>query len=510
MLTLVDAIRRNERLVPDREAIFDGSRRLTHGELADRAWRVAAGLRRLGVAPGDTVGVLAGNTTFSIETFLGIVAAGAAFVPYNWRWTTEELSHGINETGARVVLVGDGFDAAIADVEIGGALAAPIVVVQEGEEFERVVASEASGYKSGPISPSDTACILFTGGTTGFSKGVMLSHSAVLANAINEIADCRIGARPNDRGLIVTPLFHSAALLCWFLPLYVTGNSSVLAHKFVEDEIADLVGTESITNMFLVPNMIRRMLKAGAFDTDGFRRNFKALHSGAGLLRMPDKLAVSELIPDVDLYFRYGLTEAGPMVSRLLPQDMLRPEIDGSIGTEYLLTEVTLRDLFEDTSAATGEIGEICVRGPNLMTGYFGRPEATAEVLRDGWLRTGDLAVRDEQGYLFFRDRAKDMIKTGGENVYSSEIEQLLHTHPAVMEAAVIGVPSDEWDEEVRAVIAVRPGKTVTEPEIASFLRKHLAGYKVPKLIALVGPDALPINPSGKIVKTNIRSAMGW
>ena len=380
MLTLVDAIRRNERLVPHREAIFDGSRRLTHGELADRAWRIAAGLRRLGVAPGDTVGVLAGNTVFSIETFLGITAAGAAYVPYNWRWATEELAHGINETGATVVLVGDGFDAAIAEAQSGGDLKEPITVVHEGDEFERVVAAEGDGRPNVSVSAAAAACILFTGGTTGFSKGVVLSHTAILTNAINEIADCRIGARPNDRGLIVTPLFHSAALLCWFLPHYVTGNSSVLAHRFVEDEIADLVERESITNMFLVPNMIRRMLKAGAFDSDGFRRNFKALHSGAGLLRMPDKLAVSELIPDVDLFFRYGLTEAGPMVSRLLPQDMLRPEIDGSIGTEYLLTQVELRDLFEDKPSDPGEIGEICVRGPNLMTGYFGRPE-TLEAL---------------------------------------------------------------------------------------------------------------------------------
>ncbi|AHK34298.1 O-succinylbenzoate-CoA ligase [Rhodococcus opacus PD630] len=508
MFTLVDAIRRNERLVPQREAIFDGTRRLTHGELADRAWRIAAGLRAQGVKPGDTVGVLAGNTAFGIETFLGIVAAGAAFVPYNWRWATEELAHGINETGARVVLVGDGFDAAIAEVLAGDDLEAPVAVVHEGDEFDHLLRSEP--IKDVPVQASDAACILFTGGTTGFSKGVVLSHSAILTNAVNEIADCRIGGRPNDRGLVVTPLFHSAALLCWFLPHYVTGNSSVLVHKFVEEEIADLVARESITNMFLVPNMIRRMLKSGTFDTDGFRNNFKALHTGAGLLRMPDKLAVSSLIPDVDLFFRYGLTEAGPMVTRLLPQDMLRPEIDGSIGTEYLLTEVELRDLYDGAPTAVGEIGEICVRGPNLMTGYFGRPEATKEVLDNGWLRTGDLAVRDENGYLYFRDRAKDMIKTGGENVYSSEIEQLLHTHPAVMEAAVLGVPSEEWDEEVRAVIAVRPGQTVTETEIATFLRKHLAGYKVPKMIALVGPNALPMNPSGKIVKTNIRATMGW
>ena len=509
MFTLVDAIRRNERLAPEREAVFDGTRRLSHGELADRAWRIATGLRELGVAPGDTVGVLGGNSVFSIETFLGIVAAGAAFVPYNWRWSTGELSHGINETGATVVLVGAGFDSAIAAVEAAGKLNAAVTIVHEGEEFERLVVRPITGGFP-QVAGQDASCVLFTGGTTGSSKGVVLSHTAILTNAINEIADCRIGARPNDRGLVVTPLFHSAALLCWFVPLYVTGNSSVLLAAFIEDEVAELVGRESITNMFLVPNMIRRMLKAGAFDTRSFRRSFKALHTGAGLLRMPDKLAVSELIPGLELYFRYGLTEAGPMVTRLLPHDMMRPDIDGSIGTEYLMAEVELRDVDSASPVPTGTIGEICVRGPSLMSGYFGRPDATAQVLTDGWLRTGDLAVRDEHGYLFFRDRAKDMIKTGGENVYSSEIEQLLHTHHAVMEAAVLGVPSDEWDEEVRAVIAVRPGESVTEAQIASFLRQHLAGYKVPKVIVLVEPDALPLNPSGKIVKRDVRVAMGW
>ncbi|MFJ6095626.1 class I adenylate-forming enzyme family protein [Williamsia muralis] len=509
MFTLVDAIHRNARLVPHQEAVFDGTRRLTHGELADRALRIADGLRARGVGPGDTVGVLAGNTVFSIETFLGIVAAGAAFVPYNWRWAIEELSHGINETGATVVLVGSGFESAGAEVAAAGDLHAPVTFIHEGEEFDQLV-STSSRISSVNVSGSSAACILFTGGTTGFSKGVVLSHLAVLTNAVNEIADCRIGGRQQDRGLIVTPLFHSAALLCWFVPHYVTGNSSVLVHKFVEEEIADLVGRESITNMFLVPNMIRRMLKTGTFDNDSFRNSFKALHTGAGLLRLPDKTAVTELVPGLDLYFRYGLTEAGPMVTRLLPHDMMRPDIDGSIGTEYLMTEVELRDVNFETPVATGEIGEICVRGPNLMTGYYGRPDATADVLKNGWLRTGDLAVRDENGYLFFRDRAKDMIKTGGENVYSSEIEQLLHTHPAVMEAAVLGVPSEEWDEEVRAVIAVRRGQTVTEVEIATFLRQHLAGYKVPKLIALVGPEDLPVNPSGKIVKRQVRKAMGW
>lgn len=509
MYTLVDAIRRNERLHPNREAIADAKRRLSHGELADRAWRIAAALRREGVQRGDTVGVLADNSVFSIETFLGIVAAGAAYVPYNWRWAPEELVHGINETGAKVVLVGKGFEPAMDGAAKSTALANQVTVLEEGPQFEKALT--AGHLTDRDVIETDAACVLFTGGTTGFSKGVVLSHRSILTNGINEIADGRIGGRPSDRGLIVTPLFHSAALLCWFLPHYMTGSFSYLVQKFDENAIGDLVESEQITNMFLVPNMIRRMLKADTFDRPGFRKTFKALHSGAGLLRMPDKLAVTELVPDIELFFRYGLTEAGPMVTRLLPQDMMRPEIDGSIGTEYTLAEVELRDPFDGSPVATGEIGEICVRGPGVMTGYFGRPDATAEVLdAAGWLRTGDLAERDEQGFLFFRDRAKDMIKTGGENVYSSEIEQLLHTHPAVMEAAVLGVPSLEWDEEVRAVIAVRPGMTVTETEIATFLRGHLAGYKVPKLIALVGAHDLPMNPSGKIVKPKVRTFMGW
>ncbi|MEE4023367.1 AMP-binding protein [Gordonia sp. PKS22-38] len=509
MFTLVDAIHRNERLNPAAEAIADDTGRLTHGELADRAFRIAGVLRSHGVARHDTVGVLADNGIFGVETMLGAVAAGAAYVPYNWRWAQAELVHGINETDASVILVADHFAdalaAAVGDTEIRRS----ITVITQSELD--ALQSNADRLDTVRVGEQDAACILFTGGTTGFSKGVVLSHRAAMTNALNEISDCRVGARPGDRGLVTTPLFHSAGLLCWVVPHYITGRSTYVVQKFDEGRVAELVERESITNMFLVPNMIRRMLKAGAFDTPGFRGGFAALHSGAGLLRMPDKEAVSSLIPGVDLYFRYGLTEAGPMVTRLLPADMMRPEVDGSIGTEYLLAEVELRDLIDGTPVPAGSIGEICVRGPGVMTGYYGRPDATAEVLDDaGWLRTGDLAERDDTGYLYFRDRAKDMIKTGGENVYSSEIEQLLHTHPAVMEAAVIGVPSLQWDEEVRAVIAVRSGITVTEDELSTFLRTRLAGYKVPKVIKLVGHEDLPVNPSGKIVKTKIRTAMGW
>ncbi|MBX6382367.1 MAG: AMP-binding protein [Microbispora sp.] len=507
MRSLADFIHINERHNGTREAVVDSKRRYTHDQLSHRAWAIARGLLALGVRPGEHVGVLACNGVFSAETFLGTVAAGAVYVPYNWRWATAELVHGINDSQARVVLVDDECRDAFAKARDSGELAHVRAVVHEGDEFEGMLGDDSPLDLH--VDLESIACMLYTGGTTGFSKGVELSHRAILSNALNEIVDCRIGQAHDDRGLIVVPMFHSAALLCWFLPHYVTGAASVFMRRFDEDEFGWLVERERITNFFLIPNMIRRLHRAGVLHRDGVRRQVRAIHSGGGTLRMPDKEAVREAMPDTDLYFRYGLTEAGPMVTRLQPRDVFRPEVDGSIGKEYFLAEVELRGA-DDRQVPVGEVGELCVRGPGLMRGYFNRPEATAEALRGGWLHTGDLAVRDEEGFIYFRDRAKDMVKSGGENVYSAEIEQLLYTHPAVMEAVVVGVPSEEWDEEVRAVVSVRPGQRVGEDDLKTFLRGSLAGYKVPKRIAFLAPEEMPINPSGKILKSEVRRIVGW
>jgi fatty-acyl-CoA synthase len=278
--------------------------------------------------------------------------------------------------------------------------------------------------------------------------------------------------------------------------------------KFDEELFGAVVERERVTSTFIIPNMLRRLLAAGVLHRPGVR-SLRQLHSAGGLLRMPDKLAIREAQPDVELFFRYGLTEAGPMVSRLHDKDIMRPDLDGSIGQEYTFVEVQIRGA-DGVEVPDGELGEICVRGPAVMLGYFGQPDATAAVLQDGWLRTGDLAVRDTEGHLFFRDRAKDMIKSGGENVYAAEIEQLLYTHPAVMECGVLGVPSLEWDEEVRAVVSVREGTSATQEELQAFLRQSLAGYKVPKQILFVPSDQMPVNPSGKIVKARLRELVGW
>ncbi|MGW1991446.1 class I adenylate-forming enzyme family protein [Embleya sp. NPDC001921] len=500
-------VRLNARRNPYGDAVVDDRGRLSHGQLSHRAWALARGLVESGVRRGDSVGVLAGNSVFCAEAFLGVAAAGAVFVPYNWRWSTAELVVGVNETAARVVLVEDMFTDAFEAARATGDLHDVRLVVEQGAAYEAFL--RPGGPPRVDIAPGDPLCVLFTGGTTGVSKGVVLSHGAALANVCNEVIDCGIGRSPADRGLITTPLFHSAGLLCWFLPHYATGGTSVLLHRFDEAEVASVVERERVTDMFMVPNMIRRLMNADTFETPGFRTFFRALHSGAGLLRTSDKLALMEAMPDVSLYFRYGLTEAGPMVTRLQPVDMLREDLQGSIGKEYLLAEAQVQDA-EGREVAPGELGEICVRGPSLMSGYFNRPEETAAVFRAGWLRTGDLAVRDREGYFYFRDRAKEMIKSGGENVYSAEIEQVLLTHPGVVEAMVVGAPSVEWDEEVRAIVVTRPGHVPSEAEIQGFVRERLAGYKVPKRVVFRNASEIPRSAVGKALKERLKSDLGW
>lgn len=509
MRTIGDWVRVNYRRYPAREALVSYDQRLTYGELGERSWQLARGLQGLGVSSGTNVGVLGANTLFNAEMFFGVAVSGGCYVAYNWRWAPQELANGIKETGAPVILVEAQFEQkALEALEILGRTeeVLPKLLV-EGHAVDSL--RVGTGVFEDPATLDSPLCIIYTGGSTGTPKGVVISHGAAGANAINEMYDCGMGSQPNERGLILTPFFHSAALLCWLVPHFISGSTSIIAEKFNDELVVDLVERESVTNTFLIPNMMRRLSQSGVFESRGFRQNLRAIHTGAGLLRMPDKELFASQLPTADLYFRYGLTEAGPMVSRLLPHDMLDPEVDGSIGTEYLLAEVQLQDL-DGNEVPAGELGEICVKGPSLMTGYYGRPDATADAFRGGWLHTGDLAVRDERGYLFFRDRLKEMIKTGGENVYSAEIEQALYLHPAVLEAVVVGVPDPKWDEEVRAVVVLRDGREAGYGELATHLRKHLAGYKIPKQIVFVSAEDLPRSAAGKLVKAQLKTNLGW
>ena len=503
MLTVPDVLRRNHQRRAGAVAVIDESRRLTHRELSARAWAVARGLLELGVRKGDHVAVVCGNGVFSAEAVLGVMAAGAVAAPMNWRWALPELEHGLNDSQAKVVLADAEFAPVVEELFEAGRLAHVERVIVEGTTFE-------SFLRAGPspevdTTPDSPAVILYTGGTTGASKGVVLSHRNVMANAIDEIVDTDMVR--DDVTLLIAPMYHSASLLCWFMPHLVLGACSVFMRHFDEEAAGRLIERERVTNGFFIPNMVRRMLISGAWANhrlDSFRR----LYVGGATFRLPDKEAVREVMPDARIYYQYGLTEAGPIVTRLRPEDMFRPELDGSIGQEMLLVDVSLQD-DQGVEVGDGRPGEICVRGPNVMLGYYNRPDATAAAFRDGWLRTGDVASRSD-GYYMFHDRLKDMIKTGGENVYSAEVEQAMYTHPAVAEAAVIGVASDKWDEEVRAVVALKPGRSATEAELQAHVRGQIAPYKVPKRILIVPMADIPVNPSGKIMKRESKAKQLW
>ena len=289
MRTIGEWIKLNHRRYPMREAIVDGVSRLTFAELAERAWGLGRGLRDAGVRSGDNVGVLAGNSAFNAEIFFGVAAAGGSYVAYNWRWAPAELAAGIKETGARVILVEERLIPNVEEaLEILGRTEQELPrVIRQGAEIDTLRTG------SGPLEDVTTLdsplCIIYTGGSTGTPKGVIISHGAAAANAFNEMYDCGVGNRPEERGLIVTPLFHSAALLCWLVPHFIAGATSVIAEKFNDELIVDLVGRERITNTFLIPNMMRRLMESGVFADPAIRTHLKAVHTGAGLLRMPDK-----------------------------------------------------------------------------------------------------------------------------------------------------------------------------------------------------------------------------
>jgi fatty-acyl-CoA synthase len=500
--TLVDFLRLNRRRYPDHPAVVDETSRVTYRELTDRAYSVANGLKASGVQAGDHVGLLSGNSIFYVEAYLGILCAGAVPVHYNWRWAQPELIFGLNDSQAEVVLADAEFGTAAHQALETGETTRLRRIVTEGPDFESFL-----GDATEPTLRSDLSAInsiIFTGGTTGFPKGVMLSEQTVICNSLNEIIDTDM--EHDDVTLLIAPMFHAASLLCWFAPHIVLGATSVLLRGFDERKVGRAIESEGVTNGFLVPNMVRRLTAAGAFE-DFDWSSYRRMYVGGATFRMPDKLAVRKALPDVRIYFQYGLTEGGPIVTRLRPEDMFREDIDGSIGHEFLFSEVQLRALDSDDVVAAGEVGEITVRGPNVMSGYFNRPEETRAVLsEDGWLRTGDLASRDENGYLFYHDRSKDMIKTGGENVYSAEVERVLYAHPEVSEAAVIGVPSVAWDEEVCAVVALKSGSTADQAALQRWCRTQLAGYKIPKRIVFVAAREIPVNDSGKIIKSKLRT----
>ncbi|BBC30962.1 hypothetical protein SGFS_022560 [Streptomyces graminofaciens] len=491
-----------------RTAVIERERRLTYRELHDRVRRIGAGMAEAGIQPGSVVAVLLANSLEHLESWLAVPAYGRVLTTLNTRLAVPELAFMLEDSGAEILIV----DAP--NLEAGRRLRERIPGLRQllfaGDgtcpddclPYESLMADQ--GVAPPDLDPDSLAVIMYTGGTTAGPKGVMLSHANILSNCKHNFH--QDGFQPEDIVLHAPPFFHAAGAQMIHTVTWV-GGTHVLLPRFTPTGYAQAVAEHRATVAFLVPTMIHMLLD----HLDDHPADFSSLrlvHYGASpmsgkQLRRATKALGCEFIQG------YGMTEASPGCTFLSPQDHRRalsgevPERLNSVGHPLPGVQLEIRDA-DGRPVADGTVGEIWVRGPNIMLGYLNRPEATSQALVDGWYRTGDGGYRDADGYVFLVDRIKDMIITGGENVYSLEVERVLDTHPEVAEVAVIGVPDKRWGERVHAVVVTLTGTGVTEGDLIEHCRKHIAGYKVPKTVEL-RTEPLPRSGAGKIRKRELR-----
>jgi fatty-acyl-CoA synthase len=491
-------IERNARKFPQRTALIDEQGRLTYAELDARANRLGNWLLARGVGAGDKVALLAKSSINWVVAYAATLKVRAVCVPLNYRLTAQDVVNNVTDAKCRLVLT----TAAYRDSHLAG-VQLPVGLIDDSDGPDALAAilrEQPAALPPQDYRDDDLQLIMFTGGTTGRSKGVMLRNGQVFCNTVHEALDTEMNERDNT--ILATPLHHAAALNCWLLPHLYLGACSTIMTEYGAEKMLDMIAEHGVTNGFAPPSVAREMCIAAQRDPQRLR-TFRRWYVGGAVLAGPDRDRMHALVPGVKIFYQYGLTEAGVIVTVLKEEDYhLAPD---SIGRPFLNFEVKIAR--EDMSdAAVGESGEILVRGPSVMDGYFERPDATAAAFHDGWLRTGDMGAMDANGYVYFHDRLKDMVKTGGLNVYSQEVERALQKHPAVREVAILGLPSERWGEEVVAVVVPRDGRQVQGDELIAFAKQHLASYKAPKRVLCIEYAELPINYSGKIIKRDLRA----
>lgn len=491
-------------------ATICGNTRLTWNEFEERTDALARGLGALGVQRGDRVAVLMLNCHRYLELYYACARMGAVIVPLNIRLARPEIVFILNDSETKALVV----DKTFAPYATGrNSLPTVENVLYNGDEtpsdmlnYEDVIEKGRAmqGSVDQVMSDDDLSGLYYTGGTTGRAKGVMLSHKNVVSNAIHII----VGASYTDRDVYLhsAPMFHLADIASTF-SLTMLGARHVFIPMFNPTHVLQAIQDEKITVTLLVPTMINAVLNhpdVSKYDVSSIRR----ITYGAS--PMPVELLKKGLKMWGQIFGQgYGMTETAPLLTYLDALDHITegtPEQVrrlSSCGKECLDVEVRVVNA-EDEDVLPGEIGEIIARGPNIMLGYWRMPEATSAAIVDGWMHTGDLATVDEENYIFIVDRSKDMIISGGENIYSVEVENALYTHPAVLETAVIGVPHETWGEAVHAVVVCKPGMQVSEEELIAHTRTLIAGYKVPRSIEFM-TDALPKSGAGKILKRDLR-----
>jgi long-chain acyl-CoA synthetase len=477
---------------PDRVAVKLDDVELTYKLLDGASAHVAGLLREKGVEPGDRVGIMLPNVPYFPVVYYGALRAGAVVVPMNVLLKGREVEFYLKDPESKVLFAwGDFAEAAEKGAEGTGA---EVVLVKPGE-FEDVVGAAEAVTEVADRDGEDTAVILYTSGTTGTPKGAELTHDNLMSN-VETILDTLIQIQPDDVVLGALPLFHSFGQTCGLNSCMKAGGTLTLLPRFDPDKAFEIIQRDKVTIFEGVPTMYVGMLhsdKADEADTSCLR-----LCVSGGSAMPGEVLRAFEEKFGCKILEGYGLSETSPVASFNHPD---RERKVGSIGTPVAGVEMRVVD--EDGGdVAEGEVGEIAIKGPNVMKGYWRKDDATAETIKDGWFHTGDMAKVDEDGFFFIVDRKKELIIRGGYNVYPREVEEALYEHPAVQEAAVVGVPDDKMGEEVGAAVVLKQGEDVSADELRDFVKGEVASYKYPRKIWFV--DELPKGPTGKILKREV------
>ncbi|MBL4573919.1 MAG: AMP-binding protein [Gammaproteobacteria bacterium] len=492
MHTFADPIKYAASMAPTKTAVIDGTESIDYAELHRRCRLLAGSLQALGLAKGERVAILANNGQRYIETYIGVPAAGLVVVPLNTRHAMAELKYALEDSQTKVLLI---------DRDPGELADCVDHVIMIPDAYDTMLNEATEAELGVNVEENDLAGLFYTGGTTGKSKGVMLSHRNLIANTFHYLA-C-VPQREDDVMLVMAPLFHAAGSLGVIGNIWTLGTQVTLA-VFDPRTALDLIAEHGVTESLGVPTMLAAIaeeqhVRPRKTDT------LKMLAHGGSPIATEILRRTHSAFPTAELVEVYGATELSPLCTVLSnEQDLIDSPLARSCGRPVLGNKIDILDPHGSVLAA-GEIGEVVVRGPNVMQGYWNKPEQTAAVLKDGAYWTGDLGYMDDQGYVFLVDRSKDMIVTGGENVYCTEVEEALYQHPAVLEAAVFGVPDDKWGEAVWAVIVPREGNKIDPIQVIEFCRERIAGYKVPKGID-VQLDPLPKSGPGKVLKRELRA----
>ncbi|MFH8655978.1 long-chain fatty acid--CoA ligase [Streptomyces afghaniensis] len=487
---------RRARKTPHRTALIHGDTTRTYAGLYDRTTRLAHALRERGVRRGDRIAYLGPNHPSYLETLFAAGTLGAVFVPLNTRLAGPEIAYQLADSGAKALVYGPSHAGLVAGLPGSTDVR---TYVEVGAEYEEALASASREPIDTPVAPDDTCIIMYTSGTTGRPKGAMLTHGNLTWNAINVLIDHDLVA--DERALVSAPLFHTAGLNMLTLPVLLKGGTCVLVEAFDPDATFDLIERHRITFMFGVPTMFDQVARHPRWP-DADLSSLRILTCGGS--PVPTPLIAAYQRRGLTFLQGYGMTEAAPGTLFLDAEHAVGKA--GSAGVPHFFSDV--RVVRPDLAPVdVGEVGEVVVRGPHVMPGYWGLPEETAASFADGWFRSGDAAQIDEDGYVYIVDRIKDMIISGGENIYPAEIEDQLLAHPDIVECAVIGVPDDKWGEVPRAVVVPREGAALDPDEVLASLAGRLAKYKIPKSVVVA--DELPRTASGKLLKSRVRKRYG-